>query len=179
LEGHPYFLRRIDMQTRIDGFIDDYDRGRLSRRQLVTFLTGLAGAYAISPGVAGQDAERTAVPAPEKSTFVGTDLNHIALRVTDIGRSRDFYQKHLGLAVSSESRSSCFLRCREKNFVALFRSEKPGMHHYCYSIEKYDPDDVVETLKAEKLEPRRSGNRVYFDDPDGLEVQVAAKSHDV
>jgi hypothetical protein len=81
--------------------------------------------------------------------------------------------------VARENDSTCFLRCRDKNFVALFKSEKAAMDHYCYSIVKYDAAGAVETLKAAGLEPRRSGNRVYFDDPDGLEVQVAAATHSV
>ena len=93
--------------------------------------------------------------------------------VTDISRSRDFYQQHFGLETMSESPSSCFLRCG-KNFVALFRDTKPAMDHYCYAIERYEPADAVKRLKAAGLAPDRRGNRVYFKDPDGLEVQVAA-----
>ena len=37
-----------------------------------------------------------------------------------------------------------------------------------------EPHDAVARLKAAGLAPRRNGNRVYFDDPDGLEVQVTA-----
>ena len=48
------------------------------------------------------------------------------------------------------------------------------MHHYCYAIDNYEPDTTVEKLKAAGLTVRRAQNRVYFDDPDGLEVQVAA-----
>ena len=125
------------------------------------------------PPVAGAPA---AGPAP---TFVGTDLNHLALRVTDIERSRAFYQRHLGLELASRTRSNCFLRCSEHDFLALFKSEKPGMDHFCFSIAKYDPDDAVARLEKAGLSPRRRADRVYFDDPDGIEVQVAAKTHGV
>ena len=36
---------------------------------------------------------------------------------------------------------------------------------------------TFETLTAAKLKPRRHENRVYFDDPDGLTVQVAGKNN--
>ena len=85
----------------------------------------------------------------------------------------------LGLEVASEGQRSCFLRCSEKNFVALFKGEKSAMNHYCYSIEDYDAKEAVEKLTEAGLKPRRSGKRVYFDDPDGLEVQIASKSHGV
>ena len=104
-------------------------------------------------------------------------MNHLALRVTDIDRSAEFYQRHLGLEVTSRSRSSCFLRCTDRDFLALFRSDEAGMDHYCYSVEGYTASGAVEKLEAVGLKPRRREQRVYFDDPDGLEVQVAAKSH--
>ncbi len=34
----------------------------------------------------------------------------------------------------------------------------------------------METLKAAGLKPERHENRVYFDDPDGLTVQVSGKN---
>ncbi|MHC5023015.1 MAG: VOC family protein [Planctomycetota bacterium] len=164
------------MHTQITRIVDDYDRGRLSRRQLIARLSclagGMAGAFALSP--------RAAAPQePIPSTFRGTDLNHIALSVTDVDRSTEFYQRHLGLEVASRGDRSCFLRCREHNFVALFKGEKAGMDHYCFSVEEYSADSAVERLTALDLKPRRAGDRVYFDDPDGIEVQVAAKTHGV
>ena len=162
------------MHSFISSLVSSFERGTMTRRQLISALTGITAAAGLAPRVASGIETRADDP-----TFQATALNHVALSVTDVGRARDFYMKHLGLTVASESRFSCFLRCREKNFVALFRSEKAGMNHYCYSIEQYEPGEVVETLKSQELKPRRQGNRVYFDDPDGLEVQLAAKSHGV
>ena len=160
------------MHHHIDHIIDDYDRGGLSRRELIAHLVGLTGAMAIGSRAAmAQDTE--------KPTFVATDVNHVALRVTDIERSSEFYQRHLGLKVASKTRGTCFLRCKDANFLALFRADEPAMDHYCYSIEEYDATKAVERLEAAGIEPRRAGNRVYFDDPDGLEVQVASKTHNV
>ncbi|MCH8152700.1 MAG: VOC family protein [Planctomycetes bacterium] len=160
------------MQGEITKWLDDYDRGRLSRRQLIALLPGFAGAMAAAPLLAHASARAD-------STFTGTDINHIALTVTDLDRARAFYERHLGLEVARQGRNSCFLKCAEHDFVALFKGEKPAMNHYCYAIEQYDPGDAVRKLKAVGIEPRRRGDRVYFDDPDGLEVQVAAKTHAV
>jgi catechol 2,3-dioxygenase-like lactoylglutathione lyase family enzyme len=114
--------------------------------------------------------------AREETTFEAVDLNHIALDVTDISRSRDFYMKHLGLAVTQESQSNCFLSFGS-NFLALFRSPKAGMNHYCYSIKDYSVTQAAEKLKAEGIEPDIQGNRIYFPDPDGLTVQLASVDH--
>lgn len=163
------------MQNHVETMLSDYETGRLSRRDLVARLTGLAAA-----AVAWPNLHASSVPPVEPThTYVGLDVNHLALRVTDIARSRDFYMKHLGLTVATQGRTSCFLRCKDHNFVALFKGEKPGMDHFCFSVPEYNAADAVTRLKAAGLEPRRQADRVYFDDPDGIEVQVAATSHTV
>jgi len=58
-------------------------------------------------------------------------------------------------------------------FLTLFRAENPGLHHYCYAIRNYNPEDAVQKLRDAGLRPRREGGRVYFPDPDDLTVQVA------
>ncbi len=150
----------------IDGVLGEYEKGKLSRREALTRLGVLVAA------MAGANRAVRAAGAPP-STFTATALNHIALRVTDVDRSRDFYAKHLGLELMSQSGSSCFMSCGPDNFVALFRGEKAGMDHYCYTIEGYSAAGAVGKLDAAGLEPRRTENRVYFSDPDGLTVQVS------
>jgi catechol 2,3-dioxygenase-like lactoylglutathione lyase family enzyme len=110
----------------------------------------------------------------EGSTFQAKGLDHIALNVTSVPRSRDYYIKHLGLKVIRESGdSNCFLGSGNDFFLTLFRGEHPGLNHYCYAIDHYDADKAEAKLKEAGLRPRREGNRVYFPDPDGIEVQVA------
>jgi len=150
----------------IDETLDALEQRRIGRREAVMRL----GAVALA--MAGGSRLVKAEEQPS-STFSATGLNHIALRVSDIPRSREFYKRHLGLSVSSESESNCFLDCGRDNFVALFRGDTPSLDHYCYTIENYDPDEAVSTLQRAGLSPRRRENRVYFDDPDGLTVQVA------
>lgn len=165
------------MDNEIVRLVDDYESGQITRRQLVAKLGrlmavvgGMGRIFGANPAVAQHD--------KMVSTFEAIELNHIALRVTDVHRSRDFYTKHLGLKVARESENNCFLTC-SNNFVALFRSHEPQMDHYCYAIKNYDVDVVEEKLKAEGLNPRvhREGGRIYFEDPDGLTVQLASKTH--
>ena len=156
------------METDIaDALVDDFERGVLSRRQLVSRLTGLGAALAAMSGAA----EARAV---EAGTFDATGLNHIALNVRSVPASRDWYIKHLGLKVMRDGgEDNCFLGSGEGFFLTLFKGEKPGLNHYCYSIKGYDPDKAEETLKSAGLKPRREGDRLYFPDLDGIEVQIA------
>jgi catechol 2,3-dioxygenase-like lactoylglutathione lyase family enzyme len=153
------------MLNQIERLVTEYERGKLSRRTLLAQLGALVT-------VAGLG--RPALAADEKTpTFKALGLNHIALDVTNVPRARDFYQRHLGLTMRSDGgERNCFLDCGD-HFVALFKADKPAMNHYCYSIRGYDAANAVERLKAAGLTPRRADNRVYFDDPDGLECQVA------
>ncbi len=156
------------MQTDIaETLVDDFERGLLSRRQLVSRLTGLGAALALISGAA---------PAREVEggTFDATGLNHVALNVRNVPTSRDWYIKHLGLKVIRDGgEDNCFLGAGDDFFLTLFKGEHPGLNHYCYSIKGYDPDKAEEKLKAAGLKPRREGNRLYFPDADGIDVQIA------
>jgi catechol 2,3-dioxygenase-like lactoylglutathione lyase family enzyme len=155
------------MESTLAYLIDLYDAGKLTRRQLVASLVATAGMGSVT-------GKAEAATGP---TFQATRLNHLALSVTDVARSRDFYVRHLGLRVTSDSAPhNCFLDCGQ-NFVALFRGEEAGMHHYCYSIADFDTEEVAVGLREVGLEPDIQGRRIYFPDPDGLTVQLASESH--
>ena len=148
--------------------VDEFEEGRLSRRQLVAGLMGLGAAAALST---------TAVAADEaESTFRATGLDHINIDVADLERSKAFYIRHLGLKVLREGPGLAFLGPPGggKFILALFRTDElPGLNHFCFKIENYDADAAVRKLQAAGLETRRESNRVYFKDPDGLDVELA------
>jgi catechol 2,3-dioxygenase-like lactoylglutathione lyase family enzyme len=115
-------------------------------------------------------------PDPD-SILRGIDVNHLALRVSDIGRSIDWYQKLMGLPLVSRSANNAFLGLGE-NFLALFKSDAPGgAHHFCFSIEDYEPEKVIAKLAKHNIRARREADRVYFPDLNGLTVQVAEEGH--
>lgn len=149
----------------IERIVQDFENGKLSRRGLIVALTSLVAAASVSG---------SAPPAGE-STFKATSLNHIALRVADSARSRDFYSKLLGLRQVRGGSTSSFLTFGT-GFLALFRGE-PGLHHYCFSVDGYSLEDAARKLRQAGIEPDIQGQRIYFPDPDGLIVQLAAPDH--
>ncbi|MGI9515699.1 MAG: VOC family protein [Pirellulaceae bacterium] len=160
------------MENSISNMIAQYESGQMNRRELVASVSALVAVVASGTRL---NAAPLQEEEPDDPVFLATGLNHIALQVTDVPRSRDFYIRHLGLSVRSDNGDrSCFLNCG-KHFVALFRSETPQMDHYCYSIDDYDVDRCEALLKAQGIEPRvvRPDGRIYFPDPDGLTVQLA------
>ena len=149
-----------------DQLVDEFMRGRISRRQLITRLMALGAA---ATGIGG--AARAALNN-EDATFTARSVDHIALNVTDIARSRAWYVKHLGLTVASEDESSCFLDCGD-DFVALFKADQPGLHHYSFGVPNYDQQEAARRIRDAGMAPKLRGRRIYFDDPDGIEVQVS------
>ena len=83
------------MEQIISTMLGSYERGAVSRRQLIQGLAAVAAAAQAGSASA--------------STFQGMEINHVALGVTNVPGSRDFYQKHFGLPVVRQSSSSCFL----------------------------------------------------------------------
>ena len=161
------------MEAGITTLIDQFQDGRIGRREVIrrlgVFVAMMSGAGSLA---LAQDPRKQS--APEEKTFQALGLNHIALRVTDPKRSKEFYEKHLGLKTTRESESSVFMNCGDHHFVALFRAAEPGMHHYCYTIDPYDQKAAAEKLRGVGIEPELHANRIYFDDPDGIQVQLAA-----
>jgi catechol 2,3-dioxygenase-like lactoylglutathione lyase family enzyme len=157
--------------------VRDFEHGRLTRRQLVTRLVGLgASMVALDGSLAAQQpdaAEQSQAGADADPTFRATGIDHIALDVTDVPRSRDFYSKHLGLRAIRGDDRALFMGADRDFFLTLFRAEKPQLNHYCYAIRNYNPEEAVQKLKDNGMRPRREGGRVYFPDPDGLTVQIA------
>lgn len=162
-----------------DTIVKEFESGRLTRRQLIAQLTALGAAaagarasWAVQDS-SGRDGSDNASANAANPTFNATSVDHLALSVTDISRSRDWYIKHLGLRVTRESKTSCFLSVGERDFLALFKAEKPGLHHYSFAIPDYDQDEAAKRLRAAGVTPKLRGGRTYFDDPDGIEVQVS------
>ena len=98
------------MQQLISALLDRYESGHVSRRSLVQSLAALAAAAPTA--------------ASAESPFKGVGLNHIAVRVTDIPRTKSFYQELLGLPLLSESDSSLFLKTGNE-FLYLLQERHP------------------------------------------------------
>jgi len=149
-----------------DRVVDEYLAGRLTRRQMVLRLMAL-GAAAGGAGGAARAATQDGAP-----TFQAKAVDHVALSVTDLDRSAAWYERHLGLRVTSRDAESVFLSVGD-DFLALFKGEMSGLHHYSFAIDGYDQQENARRLREAGLTPKLRGNRTYFDDPDGIEVQVS------
>ena len=100
-------------------------------------------------------------------------INHVALYVDDLERSRDFYLGVFDAALVREDETACFLDVGNDNFLALFRRDPSHINHFCFTIDDYDPDRVANDFESRGFEVIRREDRVFVRDPDGHLVQVS------
>jgi catechol 2,3-dioxygenase-like lactoylglutathione lyase family enzyme len=160
------------MRHAIDALVDRFEKGTLSRRELVTGLVALA----VSPGAT------TAAAAPAPIAVGGVD--HLAFRVKDVERSARFYAEHLGATVRSRSSSSVFMDLGSQ-WIALFgpgaastgfAPPPPGVDHISFQptvVRSFE--DRTKALREHGLDPQSppGSGRVYFKDPDGVILQLS------
>lgn len=148
--------------------LEAFASGRMSRREAAARIAALA----LAATATGSAARATEQGDP---TFRASGLNHLGLRVSDVARSRDFYRAHLGMSlIRDNAPGNVFLRSGE-HYLGLFRSSSPGVDHFCYTVEGYDADRAMARIESAGMTPRRDEDRVYFDDPDGLEIQLDSR----
>ncbi len=121
---------------------------------------------------------------------------HVGLNVTDLNRSKQFYQTIFQLDVLGESatpgREFVFLGDDGKVLLTLwpqskgrFAAQNPGLHHLSFQVE------TIEKVKEAEARIRKQGVKVhhtgivphaerlssggvFFEDPDGIRLEITA-----
>src|ERR1043166_3191254 len=86
------------MEQIIAKLLNDFEHGKMNRRQLIQSLAMAATAAAAAPAVAA-----------EGKGFKAVTINHISYQVADYARTRDFYVDLLGMKVSGDNGRQCNL----------------------------------------------------------------------
>jgi catechol 2,3-dioxygenase-like lactoylglutathione lyase family enzyme len=144
----------------------------------------------VYPGQAAPGAPTDFVgPAPaqpegaDKAPFRAVAVNQLALHVSDIARSRDFYAGLLGMRViyyqPDDPHAECFLKFGD-NYLYIRRSDqpdkKPYVHHYAFTIANFRTDAVEAELKRRGFDPKPDSKLGWtVIDPDGYTFEVAGK----
>ena len=85
------------MESIISDLVTRFEKGALSRRELVRGLAMLA-------------AGTTAAGAQQDVDFKGANIDHVSIRVANLQRSTDFYQKMFGFSVVSQDQAQGIIR---------------------------------------------------------------------
>jgi catechol 2,3-dioxygenase-like lactoylglutathione lyase family enzyme len=162
------------VEEMVIGLLNQFERGAISRRQLVQYLTfGLAA-------LGGGAGARAAGAAGAGPGLKATGVNHISLQVANYARSRDFYADLFGMAVSNDNGKQCDLTFGDTVLIARNAYKAGGptplVDHIAYTVDDWDFKRVEAELKRRGLKPEPDYNSFHFVDPDGYDVQVAGKN---
>jgi catechol 2,3-dioxygenase-like lactoylglutathione lyase family enzyme len=121
--------------------------------------------------------------------FNNQGLDHVAIAVTDLERSRRFYEDVLGLEYVREVSNGPTVLAAGGSGLALFDKdlhpsstpddvEAPALRilHIAFRLDRAGFDEASTALAEEGLETRFSDHVVchslYFDDPDGHQIEL-------
>ena len=158
------------MESAISNLVSQFERGTISRRQLVQSLT--LGMAAMAAGPLAR-----AAAAPAHKGFKATSVNHISYQTADYRRIRDFYSDLLGMAVSADDGKQCYLTFGDTAIIARNSKTpmgKPLIDHIAYTIENWNTQAVEAELKRRGLKPEKDYDSFHIVDPDGYDVQIAS-----
>ena len=151
------------MKTIITDLVQRFERGGLTRRQLIEGLSVLVAAGGASQAAA------------QGSRLRATGVDHVSVLVSDMQHSADFYQNVFGLSPVSEDKPNRILRLGGKRTLVSLRQESPVglIDHFALSVENFNRDAVTAELKQHGLTPQQNIQfGFHIKDPDGAVVQI-------
>jgi catechol 2,3-dioxygenase-like lactoylglutathione lyase family enzyme len=148
------------MEAIISNLLTRFERGALSRRQLIQGLAMLAA----SSEAQAQD------PA-----LKAAKIDHVSIQVTDLPASVAFYQKMFGLTVVGEDKPNEIVRLGiGKTLVSLHHKKPTGLvDHFAIGVEKFNKDAVTRSLTERGAVPEDNLDAgFHIKDPEGISVQI-------
>ncbi|MBB3181639.1 VOC family protein [Variovorax sp. Sphag1AA] len=107
-----------------------------------------------------------------QQTQKAVSVNHIAISVSNLQRSAEWYCRLFGLSVIQQSASSVLLGFGT-GMLVLREDPNPGtISHFMLGVEHYDEQALKTHLLAQGLDPQKDLESFHVRDPDGLNVQV-------
>lgn len=159
------------MEHMIAKLLDDFDRGKMTRRQLIKSLGAVAAVAAGTTPAFGAHAKG----------FRAVAVNHISYQVNDYAKTRDFYSNLFGMKVVGDNGSQCNLILGDTNTFLIPRNAPAGItppriDHVAYTIEKWDTNSVQAELERRGLNPQAdTENSFHVKDPNGFDLQISGK----
>jgi len=158
------------MEQVIAKLVQDFEQGKLSRRQLIQTLTVAASASAAAAPAS----------AAEGKGFQAVTVNHISYQVADYAKTRDFYASLLGMKVSHDDGKQCYLSFGDTFLLARNARQgvtAPRVDHIAYTIDTWDKNAVETELKNRGLTPRPdTEDSFHVKDPDGFDLQISGRN---
>ncbi|HTA45151.1 MAG TPA: VOC family protein [Bryobacteraceae bacterium] len=152
------------MELVISQLIDRFERGALTRRELVQGLAMLSAGGALCEA------------QPRPAATQGARIDHVSIQVRDLPRSVGFYQEMFGFSVVSEDKPNEIVRLGvEKSVLVSLHHKNPTglVDHFAIGVRNFNKDTVARTLKEHGAEPSDNLDAgFHIVDPEGINVQI-------
>lgn len=185
------------METFVAQMLEKFEKGKLSRRQLIETLA--VAATTVYGGAKAETTVEAAAPSG-RGSFRTLLVNHISYSCPDYRKPRDFYTDLMGMELvdKSDNGKQAVLAFGPKGSTPLntpygipvthlyVRNGKgiqglPGevpptavVNHIAYTIANWDQKKVLEELTKRGLKPREdTPNSYHVYDPDGYDLQIS------
>lgn len=151
------------MESIISSLLVQFEKGSLSRRELVQGLAMLA-------------AGGTAAAAQDNIDFKTADIDHVSIQVADLQRSVEFYQKMFGFSVVSEDKPLGIVRLGNTRTLVSLNRQSPAaiVDHFSIGVPRFTKEAATRYLTQRGA---RVGDDPYHGlhvkDPDGIYVQIS------
>jgi catechol 2,3-dioxygenase-like lactoylglutathione lyase family enzyme len=183
------------MEGMIATLLQDFEEGRLNRRELIRTLAAVAMA---GPAVAASAASLQA--AADKAPWKTTKLDHISYAVTDYKKSAEFYAGLMGWVPKEDNGSQVTMQIGDIGEIIIRNARRtqgqgagaPGaaggaadrppvtgvINHVSWGVTPWDTDAVKAELERRGLKPRPDMQGSDFKsfhvlDPDGWDLQIS------
>jgi catechol 2,3-dioxygenase-like lactoylglutathione lyase family enzyme len=157
------------MEILVEKMLSDFERGALSRRQLITAVAGLAAA-------AAAPAAQAAAPSLKAIT-----LNHVTVHVPNLQRTSKFYQQFFGMKLAQQSDTIHILSVGDQFFGIEQKPDVAALDHFDFGLEAWNAAAMRDKVKAAGLKlttgARGDDESFKFNDPDGFVIQVNAPKY--
>jgi len=164
------------MESAIAKLLDDFERGRMTRRQLIQSIAVVAATAAGANPAAGA----SIAPATQAAKgFKAVAVNHISYQVNDYAKTRDFYADLFGMKVVKDTGRQCSLVFGGTDTFLIPRNApegvpRPRIDHVAYTIEAWDKDAVKAELERRGLQPTPdTEDSFHVKDPNGFDLQIS------
>jgi len=157
------------MDAILTELVSRFERGTLTRRQLIQRLSVLVATAGGTPSASAQSDQLQAM-----------SINHTSVLVSDLQRSSDFYGRIFGLKPVSEDKPNKILRLgiggsgAASTLVSLRQQNPVGtIDHFAISVQGFNRETATQALKQHGLTPSQNIEYgFYVKDPDGAVVQI-------
>ena len=188
------------MESVIAGLLQEFENGRLTRRQLIQSLALAAAAAAPGGTLLAQGAQKAStIPAPKDAAPWKTVwLDHISYAVSDYRRSAAFYRDLMGWEIKNdEGQRQATLKIGDVGEIIIRNNRQAAtegtagngggqprppvtgvINHISWGVSPWDTDKVKAELERRGLNPRPDMVGTDFKsfhvlDPDGWDLQIS------